>query len=59
MDLDISGMKEELEHLGVLEQQVRAREAEANSLLLTEQARWNEANDLLTSIERVLTSQQP
>ena len=59
MDLDISVMKQELENLGALEQQLRAKEAEANSILLTEQARWNEANDLLTSIERILTPPQP
>lgn len=59
VDFDLSSMKTELEHLGALEQQVRAKESEANSLLLGEQARWNEANDLLTSIERMLTSTQP
>jgi hypothetical protein len=42
-----------------VEQQYRAKEGEASSLLLGEQARWNEANDLLTSIERALALPQP
>ncbi len=59
MDLELSAMKMELGQLGTLDQQVRAREAEANSVVLSEQAKWNEVNDLLTSIERMLAPIQP
>lgn len=58
MDLDLLEMKAWIDRMGLLEQQARAKEAEANSLLLSEQARWNEANDLLTSIERMLAQPQ-
>jgi len=54
MDFDITEMKAAIERLNVLEQQYRAKEAEANSLLLNEQGGWNEANDMLKSIERAL-----
>ena len=59
MDLELLGGKAELGQLGTLEQQFRAQEAEANSLVLSEQAKWNEVNDLLTSIERMLAPMQP
>jgi hypothetical protein len=58
MDFDLIEMKAAIERLNILEQQYRAKEAEANSLLLSEQARWNEANDMLTSIERALAPRQ-
>jgi len=58
MDLDLLEMKAQIDRLGILEQQARAKEAEANLLLSSEQARWNEANDLLTSIERMLAAPQ-
>jgi hypothetical protein len=58
MDLDLLELKAQIDRLGLLEQQSRTKEAEANLLLLTEQARWNEANDLLTSIERMLAQPQ-
>jgi hypothetical protein len=48
-------MTAEIERMKTLDQQLRAKEAEASALLLNEQARWNEASDLLTSIERALT----
>ena len=54
MDFEITEMKAAIERWNALEQQYRAREAEANSLLLNEQGRWNEANNVLTSIERSL-----
>ena len=59
MDLDIQASKAELAQLSKLEQQSQAQEAEANSQLLNEQAKWNEVNDLLTSIERMLAPVQP
>jgi hypothetical protein len=59
MELELNEMKAEIERANALEQQFRAREAEANSLLLTEQGRWNEANDQLTSIERALAPRLP
>jgi len=59
MDLDFSEMKAQVERLGTLEQQLREKEAEANSVLLGERTRWNEANDALTSIERMLGVTQP
>jgi predicted phage tail protein len=59
MDLELMGGKAELGQLGTLEQQFRAQEAEANSLVLSEQAKWNEINDALASIERMLAPMQP
>jgi len=59
MDLDLMATKGELAQLGTLDQQMRAREAEAGSVVLSEQAKWNEVNDLLTSIERMLAPIQP
>jgi hypothetical protein len=58
MEFDLSEMKAGIERLSVLEQQFRAKEAEASSLLTAEQGRWNEANDMLKSIERALASTQ-
>jgi hypothetical protein len=58
MDLELSEMKAQIEILAAQEQQFRAKEAEANTLLLSEQARWNETNDLLTSMERTLIPPQ-
>ncbi|MBZ5626174.1 MAG: hypothetical protein LAQ69_46940 [Acidobacteriia bacterium] len=58
MDSQLSETRAQVERTGALEQQFRAREGEAYSLLLSEQARWNEANDLLTSIERMLAPPQ-
>jgi hypothetical protein len=46
--------KMEAGQLGTLEQQIRAKEAEANAVVLSEQAKWNEVNDLLVSMERML-----
>jgi hypothetical protein len=57
MDLELAAQKGELGQLGTLAQQIQAKEAEASSLLLAEQAKWNEVNDLLTSIERLLVPQ--
>jgi hypothetical protein len=54
MDADLAEAKAAIDRLSVLEQQYRSREAEAQSLLLKEQDRWNEANEILTSIERAL-----
>jgi hypothetical protein len=59
MEFELNETKAEIERANALEQQYRAREAEANSLLLTEQGRWNEANDQLTSIERALVPRLP
>jgi septal ring factor EnvC (AmiA/AmiB activator) len=59
MDFDLSTMKAELGQMGTFEQQLRAKEAEASSLVMSEQAKWNEVNDLLTSIERMLVPIQP
>jgi predicted nucleic acid-binding Zn-ribbon protein len=59
MDMDIQASKAELAQLSKLEQQSQAQEAEASSQLLNEQAKWNEVNDLLTSIERMLAPVQP
>jgi DNA repair exonuclease SbcCD ATPase subunit len=59
MDFELSTMKAELGQLGTFEQQLRAKEAEASSLVFSEQAKWNEVNDLLTSIERMLAPMQP
>jgi hypothetical protein len=59
MDLELAAQKAELGQLSAQEQQFRAKEAEASSLVLSEQAKWNEVNDLLTSIERVLLASQP
>lgn len=59
LDLQIAAGKAELAYLAAEQQQFRAQEAEANSLLLAEQAKWNEVNDLLTSIERMLVPSQP
>jgi chromosome segregation ATPase len=58
MDGELTEMKAVNERMNVTEQQYRAKEAEANSLLLTEQGRWNEADDMLKSIERALVPQQ-
>lgn len=57
-DFDLAEMKAAIERLNALEQQYRAKEAEANSLLLSEQGRWNEVNDTLKSIERALAPPQ-
>jgi hypothetical protein len=59
MEFDLTEMKSAIDRLTAREQQYRAKEAEANALLLTEQDRWNEANDLLKSIERALAQPQP
>jgi uncharacterized phage infection (PIP) family protein YhgE len=59
MDLELLATKAQMGQLSTLEQQVRAKEAEASSLVLSEQAKWNEVNDLLTSIERMLVPVQP
>jgi chromosome segregation ATPase len=59
MDFDLSEMKAQMERAATLEEQLRAKEGEANSALLSEQAKWNEANDQLTSIERMLAQPQP
>jgi TolA-binding protein len=60
LDYEINELKSTVERLASQEQQYRAKEADANSLLLGEQSRWNEANDALTSIERSLTiTRQP
>ncbi len=59
MDLELSQAKVMLVRLEAEEQQFRAKEAEASSLVMSEQAKWNEVNDLLTSIERVLLAAQP
>jgi hypothetical protein len=58
VEFDITEMKAAVDRLSALEQQFRAQEAEAKSLLLAEQGRWNEANDMLTSIERGLARPQ-
>ena len=58
-DMEIAALKASLEQFGALQQQLQAKEAEANSLLVSEQARWNEANNLLTAIERAMTPVQP
>lgn len=57
--LEIDAQKHEMEQLGTLQQQYQAQESEANSAAINEQARWNEANDLLTSIERLMAPAQP
>jgi predicted nucleic acid-binding Zn-ribbon protein len=59
MDLEIQALKAELAQFSKLEQQAQAQEAEANSQLLNEQTKWNEVNDLLTGIERMLAPVQP
>jgi len=59
LDSEIVELKGQMEQLGTLQQQFQAKEAEANSLLMNEQAKWNEANDLLTAIERLMTPAQP
>jgi hypothetical protein len=59
LEFDLTEMKAAVERSNVVEQQFRAREAEANSLLLTEQGRWNEANDALATIERLLAPRVP
>jgi hypothetical protein len=58
IEFDLIEMKAAVERLSALEQQFRAKEAESNSLLIAEQGRWNEANDMLSSIERGLARQQ-
>ncbi len=58
MDFELAELKATVERMGLLEQQLRAKEADANSLLLNEQGRWNEANNMLTAIERALSSSQ-
>ena len=50
-------IKHEFERLGVTEAQLRAKESEANVALLSEQARWNEADELLRGLEKLLTAQ--
>ena len=59
MDFGLAEQKADLGKLSALEQQFRAKEAEASSLAMSEQAKWNEVNDLLTSIERLLLAAQP
>lgn len=59
LGLEIDDLKRQMEQLGTLQQQYQAQEAEANSAVINEQARWNEANDLLTSIERLMAPAQP
>jgi hypothetical protein len=59
MDVELASAKAELAQLGTMQQRYRADEAEANSQVLSEQAKWNEVNDLLTSIERMLAPMQP
>jgi hypothetical protein len=59
LDAEILAMKSEVGQLNSEEQLLRAKEAEASSLVSTEQAKWNEINDLLTSIERSLAPIQP
>lgn len=54
MEQAVTSVKAELERLTAQEPQLRAREAEANSALSSEQAKWNEINDVLVSMERVL-----
>jgi len=58
MERELAGFKAEFERMGPLEEQIRAAEAQANANLITEQSRWNEANDLLSSLERVLAAPQ-
>jgi hypothetical protein len=58
IEFDLTEMKAAVERQSALEQQFRAKEAEANSLLLAEQGKWNEANDMLSSIERGLARPQ-
>jgi len=57
IDMVLRVTKSELGQLATQEQQFRAKEGDASSLLLSEQAKWNEVNDLLTSIERMLAPQ--
>ncbi len=59
MDLEIQVLNAELAQFSKLQEQTQVQEAEANSQLLNEQAKWNEVNDLLTSIERMLAPVQP
>jgi hypothetical protein len=56
-NLDLESMKGEIAQLSTQETQFRTKEAEASSLLMSEQAKWNEVNDLLTAIERALIPQ--
>jgi hypothetical protein len=58
MDFELAELKATVERMGVLEQQLRVREAEANSLLVNEQGRWNEANNMLTAIAHALATAQ-
>ena len=59
LDFEMAQYKAAVAEHAAEEQQFRTKEAEASSLLLSEQAKWNEVNDLLTSIERVLLAAQP
>jgi hypothetical protein len=51
----LASVKAELENVSAQEEQNRAREGESIAALQSEQARWNEVNEQLVSLERGLT----
>ena len=57
-ELQLTEGKTALERFEARLGDARAKEAEANTLLLNEQSRWSEASDALTSIERALAQPQ-
>ncbi len=54
LDSAVAETKARIERLTGMQQLYRTRESEFNSVLLTEQSKWDEANDALRSIERAL-----
>jgi hypothetical protein len=51
---EAASIKAEMERFAAIEEQYRAREGESIAALQSEQARWNEVNDQLVSLERGL-----
>jgi len=56
LDQELAETKSMMETIATMEEQLRTAEAQANANLLSEQSRWNEASDLLSSLERVLSA---
>ena len=56
VEQEAASIKAEMERFAAIEEQYRVREGESLAELQTEQARWNEVNDQLTSLERGLTT---
>ena len=54
-----SGIKSQVDELGVHETRLRAREAELSNVVSTEQTQWAELNRRLDELERELASRRP